>query len=226
MSEGELSVSKLRERFPQSVLDVRQFRGETTVTVRAADILPICEFLRDDPDQAYDLCLFVSAIDQLDLGLSPRFVAVYELYSLKHRCRLRLKAPLTGDSPTVDSVSSVWPAADWHEREVFDLFGISFKGHPEMRRIMLPHDWVGHPLRKDYPLGGEPVQFTVNPDEPALAEIGDQILEAPTKESDVPPWFSGRDETSRPWPKLGIRSWKPRPKSRTCRPGSAAATTP
>jgi len=195
MSEGELSVSKLRERFPQSVLDVRQFRGETTVTVRAADILPICEFLRDDPDQAYDLCLFVSAIDQLDLGLSPRFVAVYELYSLKHRCRLRLKAPLTGDSPTVDSVSSVWPAADWHEREVFDLFGISFKGHPEMRRIMLPHDWVGHPLRKDYPLGGEPVQFTVNPDEPALAEIGDQILEAPTKESDVPPWFSGRDDT-------------------------------
>jgi NADH-quinone oxidoreductase subunit C/D len=195
MIEGEPSVSKLRERFPQSVLDLTQFRGETTVVVRAVDILPICRFLRDDPDQAYDLCLFVSAVDLLDLGLSPRFEAVYQLYSLKHRHRLRLKAPLAGDPPTIDSVSSIWPAADWHEREVYDLFGIQFKGHPEMRRIMLPHDWVGHPLRKDYPIGGEPVQFTVNPDDPALAHLGEQVLEAPTKESDVPPWFSGRDDT-------------------------------
>jgi NADH-quinone oxidoreductase subunit C/D len=195
MIEGESSVSKLRERFSQSVLDLTQFRGETTVVVRAADILPICRFLRDDPDQAYDLCLFVSAVDLLDLGLSPRFEAVYQLYSLKHQRRLRLKAPLTGDQPAIDSVSSVWPAADWHEREVYDLFGVQFKGHPEMRRILLPHDWVGHPLRKDYPIGGEPVQFTVNPDDPALAHLGEQVLEAPTKESDVPPWFSGRDDT-------------------------------
>ena len=154
MIEGESSVSKLRERFPQAVLDLTQLRGETTVVVRAADILPICRFLRDDPDQAYDLCLFVSAVDLLDLGLSPRFEAIYQLYSLKHRRRLRLKAPLAGDQPAIDSVSSIWPAADWHEREVYDLFGIQFKGHPEMRRILLPHDWVGHPLRKDYPIGG------------------------------------------------------------------------
>jgi len=195
MIEGEPSVSKLRDRFPQSVLDLSQFRGETTVVVRAADILPICRFLRDDPEQAYDLCLFVSAVDLLALGLSPRFEAVYQLYSLKHRRRLRLKALLAGDQPAIDSVSSVWSAADWHEREVYDLFGIQFKGHPEMRRILLPHGWVGHPLRKDYPIGGEPVQFTVNPDDPALAHIGEQILDAPTKESDVPPWFSGRDDT-------------------------------
>ena len=77
MIEGETSISKLRDQFSQSVLDMCQFRGETTVIVRAADILPICRFLRDDPDQAYDLCLFVSAIDRLDLGLSPRFEAVY-----------------------------------------------------------------------------------------------------------------------------------------------------
>ncbi len=195
MIEGDTSISKLRDQFPQSVADIHQFRGETTVTVRAADILPVCRFLHTDPEQAYDLCLFVSALDLLELGLSPRFEAVYQLYSLKHRRGLRLKAPLSGDPPTVDSVSPIWPAADWHEREVFDLFGIRFRGHPEMRRIMLPHDWVGHPLRKDYPLGGEPVQFTVNPDEPALAHIGEQILEAPTGESDVPPWFSGRDDT-------------------------------
>ena len=111
-----MSVEKLKERFPQAILKTSEFQGQTTVTVRAAEIVPVCRFLRDEPELAFDLCLFVSAIDQLDLGLSPRFVAVYELYSLKHHHRLRLKAPLRGDPPAVDSVSSIWPAADWHER--------------------------------------------------------------------------------------------------------------
>jgi NADH-quinone oxidoreductase subunit C/D len=189
------STSKLQERFPQSILDVREFRGETSVTVRAADILPICRFLCDDPDLAYDLCIFVSAVDRLDMGLTPRFVAVYELYSLEHHRRLRLKAPLPGEQPAVDSVSSVWRAADWHEREAYDLFGIHFRGHPELRRILMPYDWVGHPLRKDYGLGVEPVQFTVNPDDPGMDTLGQQILDAPSRESDVPPWFSGRADT-------------------------------
>jgi NADH-quinone oxidoreductase subunit C len=172
-----------------------EFGAEVTVVVRAADILPICRFLRDDPDLAFDLCLFVSAVDQLDRGLVPRFVAVYQLYSLRHRRRLRLKVPLSGDPPVMDSVTSVWRAADWHERETYDLFGIQFKGHPEMRRILMPHDWVGHPLRKDYALGEEPVQFTVNKQDPTLADLGAQTMEAPSRESDVPPWFSGRDDT-------------------------------
>jgi NADH dehydrogenase I D subunit len=195
MIEGDVSIQKLREQFPDSILDVGRFRGETSVIVRAADIVPLCQFLRDDPDLAYDLCLFVSAIDQLHLGHAGRFVAVYQLYSLKYNRRLRLKTPLSGDPPSVDSVTPVWPAADWHERETYDLFGIRFKNHPELRRILLPHDWAGHPLRKDYPVGGEPVQFTVNPEEPALQHLGEQILDAPTHESDIPPWFSGRDDT-------------------------------
>lgn len=195
MTEVHVSVHKLTEQFPNGVLDASAFRGETTIVVRAAEILPVCQFLRDDAGLSYDLCTFVTAIDQLDLGLAPRFVAVYQLFSLKHNQRLRLKAPLSGDAPVVDSVTPIWPAADWHERETFDLFGIQFRGHPEMRRIMLPHDWVGHPLRKDYSIGDEPVQFTVNPDDPALAHIGQQTMEALTKESDVPPWFSGRDDT-------------------------------
>jgi len=194
-SAADITVQKLRERYPASVQDVRLFRGETTIVVRAADILPLCRFLCDEEQLEYDLCLFVSAVDRLDMGLSPRFVAVYELYSLKHHRRLRLQAPLSGDPPTIDSVTSVWAAADWHEREAYDLFGIRFKGHPEMRRILLPHDWVGHPLRKDYPLGGEPVQFTVNRDDPDVADLGQQVLAAPTGESDVPPWFSGRGDT-------------------------------
>ena len=195
MSAADATVQRLRERYPASIQDVRVFRGETTVVIPAADILPVCRFLRDEPDLSYDLCLFVSAMDRLDMGLSPRFVAVYQLYSLKHRRRLRLQAPLSGDPPTIDSVTSVWPAADWHERETYDLFGIRFRGHPELRRILLPHDWVGHPLRKDYPLAGEPVQFSVNEGDPALAGLGQQVLDAPPTESDVPPWFSGRGDT-------------------------------
>jgi NADH-quinone oxidoreductase subunit C/D len=212
----DISIRKLEERFPPGVLALARRDspgeghippGETTILVRPADILPVCQFLRDDPDLAYGLCLFVSALDQLDLrgamsgtGGPPasRFVAVYQLYSLKHNRRLRLKVPLAGNPPTVDSVTSVWPAADWHERETFDLFGIQFKGHPEMRRILLPHDWVGHPLRKDYPIGGEPVQFTVNADDPALAKLGEQTMGQVSGESDapaVPAWFSGRDDT-------------------------------
>lgn len=195
MFESDLVGDKLTERFPQAVLDIDGFRDETTVVVRASEILAVCQFLRDEPDLAYDLCLFVTAIDQLELGLSPRFVAVYQLYSLQHRRRLRLKVPLMGGQPAVDSVASVWPAADWHEREAFDLLGIQFTGHPELRRILMPEDWIGHPLRKDYDLGAEPVQFTVNPDDPALQSLGEQTMDAPSKASDVPPWFSGRDDT-------------------------------
>jgi NADH dehydrogenase I D subunit len=195
MIEGDVSVQKLKKHFPQAVVEVSGFRGEATVVTGPADLLPLCRFLRDDPDLAYDLCLFVSAVDQLELGPSPRFVAVYQLYSLAHHQRLRLKVPLSGDPPAVESVASVWPAADWHERETFDLFGIYFRGHPELRRILLPHGWVGHPLRKDYPLGGEPVQFTLNRDDPSLADLGKQVMDAPTGESDAPPWFSGRDDT-------------------------------
>jgi NADH-quinone oxidoreductase subunit C/D len=192
--------SRLRERFPSLVLAEGEIGpvvdGDAVAVVEASHLLEVCRFLRDEPSLAYDLCLFVSAVDRLGLGLLPRFVAVYQLYSLRHNRRLRLAAPLVGEPPAVDSVTAVWPAADWHERETYDLFGIHFRGHPELRRIMLPDDWVGHPLRKDYPLGGEPVQFTVNQSHPALAHLGEQVLPAPPAESYVPPWFSGRDDTT------------------------------
>lgn len=147
-------LSQLRERFPQAVLagDALQgdLRGEAVVVVEETRILEVCCFLRDEPSLAYDLCLFVSAVDRLSQGLVPRFVAVYQLYSLQHNRRLRLMVPLVGDPPAVESVSSVWPAADWHEREAWDMMGIRFKGHPDLRRILLKDDFIGHPLRKDY----------------------------------------------------------------------------
>jgi NADH dehydrogenase I D subunit len=205
MSRADHVVDALRAQLPGAVLERREFRGELAVVLRPADLLTACKYLRDEPSLAYDLCIFVSVVDQLDADLLPddkgsttrssRFVAVYQLYSLTHQHRLRLHVPLAGDAPVVDSVASVWQAADWHEREAYDMFGIQFRGHPELRRILMPFDWTGHPLRKDYALGGEPVQFTVNPDDPALADIGSQTMEAPSHESDVPPWFSGGDDS-------------------------------
>lgn len=195
MTTADVTLDRLRQRLPQAILEINRDRGENSVTVAAESILPACRLLRDDPDLSYDLCLFVTAVDRLAMGATPRFVAVYQLYSLQHRLRLRLQAPIPGEPPTIDSVTSVWPAADWHERETFDLMGVRYNGHPELRRILLPHDWVGHPLRKDYALGGEAVAFTVNRDDPALTSLGEQVDEPATLESDVPPWFSGRGDT-------------------------------
>ena len=194
MTEGNISVEKLKARFPEAILGVTDCRGDTTVTMDRARLLDICRFLRDDPELAYDLLLFVTGVDRLGLSLTPRFAVVYNLYSLKHRRRLLLKIPLPGDPPLCPSVTSIWPGANWHERETYDLMGIVFEGHPALCRIMLPDEWVGHPLRKDYPLGGEPVAFSATLDDPALAGLGQQVHSAPTFPPKLPPaWVSSPD---------------------------------
>jgi len=170
-------VDKIKSQFPGAVHAASEFRGETTLTVDAEHLLPLCRFLRDDPDTRFNHLTFVTGVDYSAMGRKPRFDAVYELYSLPLRHRLRLKVPVDGDSPSVPSVVEVWPGADWHEREVYDLLGIRFKGHPDLRRILLPDEWVGHPLRKEYPLGGEPVAFTPTLSDPTLEGLGTQVLD-------------------------------------------------
>ncbi|UCC63968.1 MAG: NADH dehydrogenase (quinone) subunit D [Anaerolineae bacterium] len=191
MTDGNSDVERIRTRFPEAVLGVDEFRDETAVTVRPEQIVEMGTFLRDDPDLRYDQLTFVSAVDNLARGgREPngyRFDAVYQLHSLTHHRRLRLKAPLLGDAPCIASVVSVWPAANWHERETYDLMGIIFEGHPDLRRILMPDDWVGHPLRKDYPLGGSPVAFTVNLDDLAVRTIGQVTREVPPLPSVPPP---------------------------------------
>ncbi len=150
MAENHRAVVKLREKFAGSVLEVKEFRGEVTVTVKKEEIVAICTFLRDS--LKYNLLSDVTAVDYL--GREPRFMMVYNLYSIPGKDRLRVKAPVEESPAVVDTVSTVWSTADWLEREVFDLFGITFTGHPDLRRILLTDDWVGHPLRKDYPLQG------------------------------------------------------------------------
>jgi len=151
MAEINLTVRKLQERFPASVLEVKTFRDEVNVTVQKKDILEICKFLYSDPDLQYQMLTDLCGVDFFPE--SPRFEVVYLLYSMKKQQRLRLKIKV-GDSESVSSVESIWKAADWLEREVYDLFGISFDNHPDLRRILLWDGYEGHPLRKDFPVEG------------------------------------------------------------------------
>lgn len=158
-----LVLQRLRERFADALLEVRVWRNETTVIFGRPDLIPACRFLKDDPDLAFDFLSDVTAVDRLQLPESrPRFEVVYHLYSLPHKRRLRLKLRVD-EGEAVPSVTPVWETANWHEREVFDLFGIPFEGHPDLRRILMPDDWEGHPLRKDYPVAASPKWWEEEP---------------------------------------------------------------
>jgi len=150
MAENNRAVIKLKEKFAASILEVREFSGEVTVTVNKQDIVAICRFLKESLQ--YNLLTDVTAVDYL--GKEPRFMAVYNLYSIPNKDRLRVKAPITESDCTIDTLSTLWNSANWLEREAYDLFGIIFTNHPDLRRILMTDDWVGHPLRKDYPLQG------------------------------------------------------------------------
>ena len=128
-------------------------RGEVTLEIAPARIASICGYLKYD--QRFVRLSSVTAVDRHPA--EPRFEVVYHLHSIERNLRVRLKCRLAGGDPAIESVTSVWRAADWYEREVFDLFGIRFTGHPDLRRIMLPDDWEGYPLRKDFPVTGSRV---------------------------------------------------------------------
>jgi NADH-quinone oxidoreductase subunit C len=147
-----MNLDAIRERFGTAVGDVTTFRGETSLTVDCDAIVSLCEFLRDEEALAFDFLSDLCGVDRHPA--TPRFEVVYHLFSLRHGHRLRVKVSLGGEDPVIDSVVSVWETADWHERECFDLFGIRFRNHPDLRRILLPEDFEGHPLRKDFPLEG------------------------------------------------------------------------
>jgi len=133
-------------------------RGELTLHITPERIAQVCQVLRDDPALRFELCSSVSGVDYL--GADPRRLhAVYQLTSMTYRRRIRLEAAVTAEDPHLPSVTSVYPTADWQEREAYDMFGIIFDGHPNLTRILMPDDWEGFPQRKDYPLGGVPVEY-------------------------------------------------------------------
>src|SRR5512138_581661 len=151
MAENNRAVIKLKEKFASAVLEVKEFRGDVTVTVDRKSIVEICSFLKES--LRYNLCTDVTAVDYLGKK-EDRFMAVYNLFSIPQKDRLFVRAPVPEADCTIDSVSGVWKSAIFLEREVYDLMGIKFNGHPDLRRILMTDDWVGHPLRKDYPLQG------------------------------------------------------------------------
>jgi len=151
MAENNRAVLKLKEKFAASIIDVVEFRGEVTVTVKKEDILAVLSFLKQSLQ--YNLLTDLTAVDYLG-KMEDRFMMVYQLYSIPNKDRLRIKTPVSEADCSVPSATQVWGTANWLEREVFDLFGITFEKHPDLRRILMTPDWVGHPLRKDYPLQG------------------------------------------------------------------------
>ncbi len=154
-------VDKLKGKFSSEVVDVVEFRGETTITVKKERIVDVCTFMRDQC--GFNLLCDLCSVDYL--GRSPRFMVVYNLYNITTKERIRLKAPVEEADARIDTVSGVWGTANWMERECWDLMGITFNDHPDPRRILMPADWEGHPLRKDYPVQGpdrEPYQGRVS----------------------------------------------------------------
>ena len=150
MAENNRAVVKLKERFADALLEYKEHRGEVTVTVKKESILEVLKCLRDD--LRYNFLSDLTAVDYL--GQEPRFMVVYHLLSIPNKDRVRVKAPVTEADCSIDSATALWNTANWLEREAFDLFGIDFKNHPNLVRILMTDDWVGHPLRKDYPLQG------------------------------------------------------------------------
>jgi NADH-quinone oxidoreductase subunit C len=149
-------VKTLAERYGTQA---SEFRGEVTLLVAPEKIIDVCRVLRDE--FAFDMLPVETAVDYFP-QTEPRFHVVYIVYSTLTHTYLNLRAPVGGENPEVDTVESIYPNANWREREIWDLFGINFKGHSDLRRIMMPPNWEGHPLRKDYPLGYEEVQFSFN----------------------------------------------------------------
>lgn len=145
-------LRKLQSFHPQAVTAASLFRDQLSVEVPPPLLRNVCEFLKTDPALAFDFLADITCVDRYPV--EPRFEVVYQLLSLQNATRLRLKVRLPGDNPRVDSLTGLWSGANWFEREVFDLFGIQFSGHPNLRRILMPDDWQGHPLRKDYPVEG------------------------------------------------------------------------
>lgn len=143
---------KLQERFPNDVVEIHAHRGDETVTIKRESLLRIMQFLKMDSQYAMNVLMDLTAVDGKDMKWDLRFEVVYHLYSLSLNHRLRVKIRVAEGDAIAPSLVPLWPAANWFEREVWDMFGIRFDGHPNLKRILMYEEFVGHPLRKDYPI--------------------------------------------------------------------------
>ncbi|MFC1563808.1 NADH-quinone oxidoreductase subunit C [candidate division KSB1 bacterium] len=153
--ETRQHILKIEKEFPDSFLRIEEFRDEMTLVVRKNDILDIMKYLKESRETAFDFLVDVAGVDYLKYKGDERFAVVYHLYSYTYMTRLRIRAWVPEDDLNISSMMSLWKTADWQEREIFEMFGINFEGHPDLRKLLLPDDFNGFPLRKDYPLQGE-----------------------------------------------------------------------
>jgi NADH-quinone oxidoreductase subunit C len=152
---GEEILQRLRDRFGASVVDTHQQHGDATAVVERSALPDVLRVCRDEPALGFDVLMDLTAADYLKYPGredGPRFEVVYHLYSLPHNHRVRLKTRVDEDDASVPTAVGLWPIADWLEREVWDMFGVRFTGHPDLRRLLMYEEFVGHPLRKDYPI--------------------------------------------------------------------------
>jgi NADH-quinone oxidoreductase subunit C len=157
--QAERAVEALQKQFPDIFFEVRRFRDEVTVYVPRERIVEVATFCKTADGMNYNYLSDLTGNDWPDRD--PRFEVIYTLYSMVHFTYLRLKVRVPEDDTKCPSVTGVWRTANWHEREVHDMFGVTFEGHPDLRRILLPQDWDGHPLRQDYEVNWEEPEFTV-----------------------------------------------------------------
>jgi len=160
MERDQLVVDKVNEAVRDAIEEIKDFRGERTLYIKPNRIKKVCQLLRDEEALQYNFLSDISADDLLPEF--PRFAVNYHLYSIPFNHRLRLRVRIEDPDKGPATMAGVWPIATWLETEVWDLMGVRFKGNKGLRRLFLPEDWQGHPLRKDYPLGYEEVQFTFN----------------------------------------------------------------
>jgi NADH-quinone oxidoreductase subunit C len=172
------AVLKLKQQFGGAVGETVEFRGEITVAVERSQIVPVCQFLKTDSETSFAMLTDLSGVD--NYGEDPRFEVDYLLYSFKNRCWLRLKVKIPEDDCVVDTVSTVWRGADWHEREAYDMFGIKFRGHPNLKRILMWEGYPHFPLRKDFPLAGIPAELP-----------GSEVMPANFKDAEASPMLGG-----------------------------------
>jgi NADH-quinone oxidoreductase subunit C len=146
-------ASLVRTKFADTIEEITEAIGEVTIIAKREGLVQLMTYLRDEPSLRFN---YLSDIGGVDLGefASPRFAVAYQLYSLEHNHRLRVKVFLPEDDATVPTLWNIWKASNWLEREIFDMFGVNFEGHPDLRRILMPADYEGHPLRKDFPTKG------------------------------------------------------------------------
>lgn len=154
MEMKETIVEKLKKNFGDTVQDVTDFRNDLSITIASNKIVDVAKFLKEDPELEFVMCKDVTAIDWATR--KNRFTVVYHVYSFKNNYFLRLKSNIVEETPVIDSVTSIWPSANWYERETFDMYGIVFNNHPDLRRMYMPEGFQYHPLRKDFPVLGIP----------------------------------------------------------------------